>query len=375
MKNWYLIYAYAFGLSLVVSALLTALMRRVALRCGALDHPGERKMQQEPVPLLGGVAIWLTVYAVIGLNLLIAIQMRHLSLAWIHANVLAFLGPDAIMKLVGIGIGGTIIFLLGLVDDLTALKPEAKLAGQIAAALAPVLCGVRLDLFIPDILAANGWAVWIAGAATVLWIVLMTNSMNLLDNMDGLCGGISAIAAVSFFLCVFQREEYFVCLLLVVFAGSTTGFLFHNVSPARIYMGDAGAMFCGYLLATAAVLGTFYTATTPSRIAVVAPVLALSVPIFDTLSVIYIRWRSGESIMKGDKRHFSHRLVNLGMRPAHAVGFIYLVAAVTGLGAVLLGQVGLLGTCIILGQTAGVFCLIVLLMNAGNANRGTGTRL
>jgi len=161
-----------------------------------------------------------------------------------------------------------------------------------------------------------------------------------------------------------------VCVLLMAFAGSTAGFLYHNLSPAKIFMGDAGAMFCGYLLATMAVLGTFYTATTPSRVAVAAPILALSVPLFDTLSVVYIRWRNGDSIMKGDKRHFSHRLVELGMTPRQAVEFIFLVAGVNGLGAALLPQVGPLGTLVILGQTLGVFSLIVLLMNAGNNRHG-----
>jgi len=143
------------------------------------------------------------------------------------------------------------------------------------------------------------------------------------------------------------------------------GFWYHNMRPARIFMGDAGAMFCGYILATVAVLGTFYTKTTPSRVAVAAPLVALSVPIFDIVSVVYIRWRSGQSITKGDKRHFSHRLVELGMSPNQAVEFILLVAAVVGLGAALLPTVGRTGTAVVLAQTLGLFLLIVLLMNAG----------
>jgi UDP-GlcNAc:undecaprenyl-phosphate GlcNAc-1-phosphate transferase len=135
-------------------------------------------------------------------------------------------------------------------------------------------------------------------------------------------------------------------------------------------MGDAGAMFCGYVLATVAILGTFYTReTTPSRVALAAPFLALSVPVFDTLSVVYIRWRRGESIMKGDKRHFSHRLVEIGMTPRQAVEFIYLVAGVAGLGAVLLPHVDRMGTVVVLAQVVGVYCLIVLLMNTGNGKR------
>jgi len=203
-----------------------------------------------------------------------------------------------------------------------------------------------------------------SGGVTIVWVVLMTNSMNFLDNMDGLCGGVSGIAALSFFFCILPHEEYFICAMLMVFTGSVAGFLYHNLNPARIFMGDAGAMFCGYILSTVAVMGTFYTASVSSRVAVAAPLLALSVPLFDTMSVVYIRWRSGESIMKGDKRHFSHRLVERGMSPRQAVEFIFLVAAIVGMGGVLLGQVDRLGTVVILTQTTGIFLLIVLLMRA-----------
>lgn len=367
MTNWYLIYVYAFGVSWALSLGLTAVVRRLAIRLNVLDHPGERKMQNAPMPLLGGVAIWITFWAVVGVHFLLIPPASQMGFSWLESNVLAFLGHGVRMKLAGMAAGGLLVFVLGVVDDLVALRPEVKLVGQILAALALVLSGIRLDLFIPDVLDHTVWAHLASGAVTVVWVVMMMNSMNFLDNMDGLCAGVSVISAGSFFLCVFSQEEYFVCLLLAVFAGSVLGFLFHNFNPARIFMGDAGAMFCGYILATVAILGTFYTAKMPSRISVAAPLLALSVPLFDTLSVVYIRWRSGESIMKGDKRHFSHRLVELGMTPRQAVEFIYLVATVAGLGAALLPHVGKLGTVVIVIQTIGLFSLIVLLMRAGKA--------
>ncbi|MBI5094189.1 MAG: undecaprenyl/decaprenyl-phosphate alpha-N-acetylglucosaminyl 1-phosphate transferase [Candidatus Hydrogenedentes bacterium] len=361
--NWYLVFSYALGASFLLSLALTGVMRSVARRWNIMDHPGERKMHSRPMPLLGGVAIWLAFYVMIFGHLLLAAAFGQLSPEWIEANVVAFLRENLVMKLVGIFVGGFIIFVLGVIDDLVSLKPETKLVGQIVAALALVIPGIRLDLFTDN--------VWLTGAVTVLWVVMMTNSMNFLDNMDGLCGGVSVIAAFSFFMCVQPHEKAFVCVMLMIFAGSVGGFLYHNLSPARIFMGDAGAMFCGYILATVAVLGTFYDKSTPSRVAVAAPLLALSVPIFDTLSVVYIRWRNGESIMKGDKRHFSHRLVALGMTPRQAVEFIFLVAAVTGLGAALLPHVALIGTLIILAQTAGVFLLIVLIMAAKNGAAGS----
>jgi UDP-GlcNAc:undecaprenyl-phosphate GlcNAc-1-phosphate transferase len=196
----------------------------------------------------------------------------------------------------------------------------------------------------------------------------MMNSLNFLDNMDGLCGGVSIIIALSYFLCLLPRGymgDTFVCVLLMAFVGSVAGFLYYNLSPARIFMGDAGAMFCGYILATTAVIASFYTEFSGTRVAVATPLLALSVPIFDTISVVYIRWRSGDPISKGDKRHLSHRLVDLGMSPRQAVEFIFLLTAVTGLSAALLPNVKTPGTIMICGQVLGVFLLIVLLMNAG----------
>ena len=374
-QNWYLIFSFALIESFVLSILLTALMRVIAIRLGIVDRPGDRKMHKEPVPLLGGVAIYLTFNIVIVLNLGVLMLSTELDFAWLEENILSFLGEATLRPLFGIFAGAFIIFLLGIVDDIKALSPETKLAGQIAAALILVLSGIHLDVFLEPLIGNlpildglsetqfQWFSTGVSGFLTVVWIVGMTNAANFLDNMDGLCGGVSGIAALSFFLCVLPQKEYFICVLLMVFAGSVAGFLYHNLTPARIFMGDAGSMFCGYILGTVAVLGTFYTTSSPSRIAIAAPLLALCVFLFDSLSVILIRVRNGESIMKGDKRHFSHRLVELGMTPRQAVEFIFLVAAVTGLGGALLSQVGVSGTLVILGQTIGIFLLIVLLMN------------
>lgn len=380
IQNWYLIFSYALVESFLVAIMLTALMRHTALRFRIVDRPGLRKMHDAPVPLLGGVAIYLTFNLVILINLAVLLRAPQLGFPWLEENVLSFLGENSIRPLIGIFAGGAIIFMLGIVDDLKALSPEIKLMGQIVAAFILVLSGIHLDLFLEPLLGGIPFmsglsedtfqlvSATVAGGVTVFWVVLMTNSMNFLDNMDGLCGGVSGIAALSFFLIVLPQGEYFVCVMLMVFAGAVAGFLYHNLNPARIFMGDAGSMFCGYILATVAVLGTFYTESAGSRVAVAAPLLALCVPLFDTASVIWIRWRRGESIMKGDKRHFSHRLVELGMTPRQAVEFIFLVAAVTGLGGALLGQVGPTGTVVILAQTAGIFLLIVLLMRAGKGS-------
>lgn len=365
--NWYLIYAVTLGLSFGISMGLTSVVRHLALRWQILDHPGERKMQREAVPLLGGVSIIVTFYVMVIGSLVLVQPVREFGIQWLETHVFQFLGEDHEIKLLGIFAGGVLIALLGLTDDLKALRPWLKLLGQCVAAAVLVLSDMKLDLFSEAWLGAWPLTSYIVSSLlTVLWVVFMTNSMNLLDNMDGLSAGVAAIAAFSFFICALRTDEAFICVLLMVFAGSVLGFLIHNLYPARIYMGDTGAMFCGYILATLSILITFYNESTPSRIAIAAPLLALSVPIFDTVSVVFIRWRAKVPVFEGDRRHFSHRLVNIGMTQQQAVEFIYLVAAVTGLGAGLLRQVNTIGTIIILAQTCGLFLLLVLIMSAGS---------
>lgn len=376
LQNWYLIFAVALGQSFVLALVLTWGIRKLALRWNIVDNPGERKMHSAPVPLLGGVAIYIAFNATILGNLLALEIVRDTGFEWLELNVIPYLGDAPIRGLIGVFAGAFLIFLLGVVDDIKALSPELKLVGQIAAAAVLIMSGVRLEVFVSSLAEYSLFEntderiltyieFGVSSVITMFWVVMLTNSMNFLDNMDGLCAGVSVIAAISFFLCLFPRGDNFVCVLLVVFAGSTAGFLYHNFHPAKIFMGDAGAMFCGYLLATVAILGTFYDHEGGTRVAIAAPLLALCVPLFDTVSVVFIRWRKGESIMKGDKRHFSHRLVELGMTQRQSVEFIYLVAAVTGLGAALLPQMGYTGTVIILFQTVGIFLLIILLMMAG----------
>jgi len=363
--NQYLIFTYLLAVTFILSWLLTRVMRRVALRLDVLDHPVGRKAHGKPTPLLGGVAIFGAFYIVLTAHIAALAILQPYGPEWFETKLLALLGEDGGVKLAGILIAGVMIFLLGIIDDLCVLSPWMKLVGQVTAACVLAAFGLRIRLFIfNDPITST--------VITVFWMVLIINSMNLLDNMDGLSGGVSIIAAATFFLCVQPYDAYFmVRIFLVVFAGAVGGFLCHNLPPASIFMGDCGAMFNGYFLAMVAVVGTFHLEGASPRISVVAPVMALSVPLFDTLSVIYIRWRNGDSIMLGDKRHFSHRLVEVGMRPAMAVYFIFMVAGLVGLNGVLLPYLNMTGTVIIMAQTLGIFLLIVLLMNAGKRNGAT----
>jgi len=363
--NQYLIFVYLLAITFVLSWALTYLMRRMAYRFDILDHPVGRKAHSKPTPLLGGVAIFASFYTVLLAHIAVLTIVEPYGPDWLGTQLVDLLGEDGGIKLTGILLAGVLIFMLGVIDDLHVLSPWMKLLGQIVIACILVAFGLRIRVFIfNDAITSS--------VATVFWMVLIVNSMNLLDNMDGLSGGVSIIAAATFFLCVQPFDAYFmVLILLVIFAGAVGGFLWHNLPPASIFMGDCGAMFNGYFLGTIAVVGTFHIEGESSRIAVFAPAMALSVPLFDTLSVMYIRWRNGDSIMLGDKRHFSHRLVDVGMRPPMAVYFIFMVAALVGLNGALLPYLNMTGTIIIMAQTIGIFLLIVLLMNAGKRN-GTG---
>lgn len=360
----YLIYFYAFGLTFAVGMLLTAVMRRLAWRFNILDHPGERKVHQTPMPLMGGVAIVVAFFFVIVAHIGVFYSLRLAGVPGPEQYTLQFLGEGARSKVLGVLCGALMVFVLGVIDDLRALSPPTKLIGQIGAAAILVASGMRIEAFIFS-------NFWVSVIVTIFWVVMITNSLNFLDNMDGLCAGVSIIAALSFFLAV-NPNETLVRVMLMVFAGAVGGFLYHNLSPARIFMGDAGSMFNGFMLATVSLLAVFHGEQTRSPIAVMAPLFALAVPIFDTLSVVYIRWRAGVPLMKGDNRHFSHRLVRLGMSKQQAVEFIFLVAGVVGLGGALLPQLSRYETAIIIAQGVGMFMLIVLLMKASQAAKGQG---
>lgn len=357
MNSLYIIYGFALLNSFILSLVLTESFRVIALKLNILDIPYGRKSHKTPTPLLGGAGIYLTFNALILLFFFLYQISPTIREIVGGTSLLDFLGQGSFKKILGVSIGGAIIFLLGLIDDIFVLKAWTKLLGQVLSASLVVLCGIKIEMFF-----LSHW--FTSFIITVGWIVLITNSLNLLDNMDGLCAGISFICAMAFFFCVQPYDEFLIKFLLMVFAGAVGGFLFHNISPARIFMGDAGSLFCGYFLSTVSVIGTYHLEGTPSRVAILAPVVILSVPLFDTFSVIYLRWKSGHSIFVGDKRHFSHRLVELGMSPRQAVEFIWLVGIIVGISAWFLPMLNLYQSGLVLLQVLGIYILIVLLMNA-----------
>ncbi len=380
---WKLIYVYIFLFSLFLSLILTKLWRKIALRLTILldnypgrkihhipkpllvDKPSERKIHEVPKPLLGGVAIYLA------FTLTVLVNMIFVFLC-VKRPAFSSLLPDTIIgqlrgapvvwdKLIVILIGVTLMMVLGLLDDLYNIRFRIKLAAQVILALLLVCFGIRITLFIPN--------VYLSGLITVIWIVGITNAFNLLDNMDGLSAGVGLIAAIIFSITALQQGQLFVTAILVAFAGSLAGFLKHNFHPSSIFMGDAGSLFLGYTLASLTVLNTYYSVESPTLFPVIMPILILGVPIFDTFSVICLRLKSRQSIFEADKRHFSHRLVNLGMTQRRAVLLVYLVTFCVGINAILLRSVQMWGALVILVQVIAIFGIIISLELAARKRR------
>lgn len=236
-------------------------------------------------------------------------------------------------QVVAILAGGAVLFLIGLADDRWNLPWQIRLITQLGVACGVTAMGVRATVFVSQ--------PWIGFGITVLWIVVLTNAMNFLDNMDALAAGIGLIASLLFagiLLTLVPTPHWVVAFGLLITAGSLGGFLVWNRPPASIFMGDCGSNLIGFLLATLSVSGTFYQ-DNGSRHVILAPLCVLAVPLYDFCTVILIRLRHGRSPFHGDKSHFSHRLVDIGFKPAHAVMTIHLATLMTGLGGLLLYKV------------------------------------
>jgi len=302
MTTYMLILAAALGLA----AGATPLARQLGRRLGILDQPNARKIHSIPIPRLGGAAI----YAAFLLALIFFGDRFYVN------------------QVVGIFLGATLVSFLGLWDDRQPLPAWVKLLGQIAAALILLLSGVQIAVLRHPLL---------NGAATILWVVFITNSLNLLDNMDGLAGGVAAIAAAFFLLLAAMSGQYLVGALAAALLGACIGFLVYNLNPATIFMGDSGSLFIGFMLAAVGIKLRF-----PDNVDFVTwmvPVLVLGLPIFDTTLVIISRLRRGKNpLTTPGKDHISHRLARLTGSNREAVLICYLIAGASGMVSVFVTQ-------------------------------------
>ena len=312
-------YMLAFVIAAGVALLITPGVIFLAARTGAMDAPDARKVHKKPIPRIGGIGIYAAFMAAI-------------------FSVLSFVEVTAEVRteLIGLMVGGSLIVLVGVIDDYKNLPAKVKLVGQIlAAAVLVIAFDVRID-FITDPFGDYIYTEWLAIPVTIFWIVGLTNTVNLIDGLDGLAAGVSTIASITIFLVALQQGILLVAVLTAALAGAAFGFLYYNFNPARIFMGDSGSMFLGYMLAGISVNGAGKSAAT---IALIVPILALGLPILDTTFAIVRRYRGGVPIFKPDKGHLHHRLLDLGFSQRQAVLLMYVISALLGLSAVALTEV------------------------------------
>jgi UDP-GlcNAc:undecaprenyl-phosphate GlcNAc-1-phosphate transferase len=360
--------------SFVISLCMTAAMRTIAPKIGLIDHPAARKVHVVPTPLGGGIGIVAgVVIPLLGAYLAARFLLQHPQL---RAKLLddAGLSLEGVLKrstqLWCVLAGGLLLSAMGLIDDRKNLHWLPRLIVQIGVACALVFgADVYATVFAPQ--------PWIGQVLSVFWILVLVNAFNFLDNMDGLSAGIALIAAVvmaSVMLNSTEEPRWLVAGLMLVLVGSLVGFLCHNWHPARIFMGDTGSYFIGLLMASATLLGTYYESEEAPRHVVLAPLCILAIPLYDFCSVMIIRSLQGRSPFHADKSHFSHRLVEVGLRPRDAVLTVHLATLTTGLAALLLYRVhDWPGAVLVLALVVCILAIIAILETVGRRGNGGGS--
>ena len=328
-----------FGVGFFGVVLLTSIVKWMAVRFGVLDRPDPRKIHAVPIPLLGGLAVFVAFFG------------AHL----VHM--------DFTMKTKGLFYGATLILIVGLLDDvLHGLSDKIRLIAQVAATAIVIHYGIVLDFF-PH----TSWGHIISIILTLVWIVGITNAVNFMDGMDGLCSGMGAVSAGIFFIIAYQTNQPYLGFVSACLCGACAGFLVHNFKPASIFLGDAGSTTIGFILACLGLKGS-WSAGNPF-ISFTVPVLVLGVPIFDMIYTSIERFWSGKVHSVGEllryagKDHFHHRLVNHGFNRWQTILFLYFLSITLGLSAVVITRTGsMIHVFLLLLQTVCVFLIITFLM-------------
>ena len=320
--QWTTLYGATFVISLAFSLASCSAAGKLGFKWTLMDIPRGRKSHSRPVPLTGGYGIFST----FGLIVFMGTIAPDIIDVWLDESATLVRYVDNIRgvrpQVFSILGGALIIFCLGAWDDWKPLGPRLKLAVQCIAILPLILADVTIKGFLPD---PVGWIL------TIFWILLLTNSFNLLDNMDGQSGLVATVICVVLSIAAIRGGEFWLPALFLCLAGSLMGFLHYNFYPARLFMGDAGSLTTGYLVAVFSVLVTYYQQGNPSGLPVLMPLAIMGVPLFDTLAVLYIRWKSGQPLMEGDRNHFSHRLLAMGFSVRAACLTIAMLTASCGL--------------------------------------------
>lgn len=317
--------AAALVAALLISFIATPVVKSIAQIVGAIDVPKDnRRMHSHPIPRMGGLAIFLGFL----LSTLIFVPMSP--------------------PLRGMLLGSVIIVILGMFDDIYALPALPKLLVQIAAALVAVLHGNVIQVLSnPNLFSDDPY--WTLGSLaiplSVIWIVAITNAVNLIDGLDGLAVGVATISSLTMLVIAMLVSESVVALMMAALAGGCIGFMPYNMNPAKIFMGDTGSTFLGFILATVSIQGLFKFYTI---ISFAVPFLMLGLPLFDTCFAVFRRLSKGQSPMAPDRSHVHHRLIDMGFNQKQAVAILYLVSAILGLSAVVLTTSGALKAMVLL---------------------------
>lgn len=320
MPSW-LDLSIAFFIALLTTVAVTPLVMKLAIKLGVVDQPNNRKVHKKLMPRLGGLAFVIGFFA------------GYLYLS-------QFLDTP-----VNIILGAVIIIIVGILDDKYTLSAKVKFIAQIAAAILVVSTGLTIDFVALPFIGKIDLGI-ASYVVTVLWIVGVTNAINLIDGLDGLAAGVSTIALISIFTVAILNSNIFVAAVAIALIGGTLGFLIFNFHPAKIFMGDTGALFLGYMISVLSVIGFFKSIAIFSFI---LPVLILAVPIFDTFFAILRRIKNKQNISSPDKLHLHHNLLALGFGHKGSVLMIYLMSGLFGLSAIIFTSSTLWGTLFIIG--------------------------
>jgi UDP-GlcNAc:undecaprenyl-phosphate GlcNAc-1-phosphate transferase len=323
------------GLAAGIALYGVPLARQAALKYGVVDAPdGNLKCQKEPVPYFGGLAIYLAFL----ISLAVTFEFRH--------------------DVLGIVLGGTIVVMLGLIDDFGVLTPWTKLIGQLLAVFVLIKSGIRIEI--------AAFPEWLDLALTVFWMVGLINAFNLLDIMDGLAAGVGAISASCLLVVALLQGDQTIAFMLVALIGSLVGFLWFNWHPARIYMGDTGAMFIGLLLGAMTMIEQY---PSDHPLSLLTPVFILGIPIFDTLFVMYIRYQRGLRIFWGSPDHIAIRLRHWGLSVPQIVITSYVATAVVGMIGLAMLSVSVEVGWILCAGTVGTLLLATMMLKKVDVRR------
>ena len=348
--------------ALVCSAILTRCVRRWAVKTDFVSRPREDRYNRNVIALGGGVAIFWTIalFVLVGAAVMkFVVEPGRLSFIdeSIAQHTSGFMSKmnDLLVVIAAV----FVLHLMGLWDDRKHLGPFIKLAIQFAVAIiAAVYADVRVEMFIEN--------KFITTALSVFWIVLMINVFNFLDNMDGASGGIALIATAVLMAAAMRSGQIFVSAMGLVLIGALLGFLVFNFPPAKIFMGDCGSMIVGFFVALLTLRTTYYNTEAGTKLySVFMPAIVMAVPLYDFISVTFLRLKQGKSPFVGDTQHFSHRLKRRGLSDRQVALTLYLATLCTGLGAVLLQQADWVGAILIVVQTVMILCVIGILETTG----------